>query len=159
MSLSIIVDNGEALISFSCTFLSNVSDLTQREHIELVIYTAIITQSKPRISNPRSSACMTNTQTIRLYGLFKANYNYNEQSCSIINIDSCSNYTNDQTDEKRVPSSTSGNEKTRMSVFFAASVAGYKFKPLIIVPRVNHLKDLEPPSNVVVVYHKSGSLN
>ncbi|RNA35907.1 hypothetical protein BpHYR1_032719 [Brachionus plicatilis] len=30
MSLSILVDNGEALISFSCTFLSNGSDLTQR---------------------------------------------------------------------------------------------------------------------------------
>ncbi|RNA36060.1 hypothetical protein BpHYR1_052710 [Brachionus plicatilis] len=29
MSLSILVDNGEALISFSCTFLSNGSDLTQ----------------------------------------------------------------------------------------------------------------------------------
>ncbi|RNA38672.1 hypothetical protein BpHYR1_008193 [Brachionus plicatilis] len=30
MSLSILVDNGEALISFSCTFLNNGSDLTQR---------------------------------------------------------------------------------------------------------------------------------
>ncbi|RNA23883.1 hypothetical protein BpHYR1_043777 [Brachionus plicatilis] len=30
MSLSILVDNGKALISFSCTFLSNSSDLTQR---------------------------------------------------------------------------------------------------------------------------------
>ncbi|RNA07497.1 hypothetical protein BpHYR1_011953 [Brachionus plicatilis] len=29
MSLSILVDNEEALISFSCTFLSNGSDLTQ----------------------------------------------------------------------------------------------------------------------------------
>ncbi|RNA17611.1 hypothetical protein BpHYR1_039904 [Brachionus plicatilis] len=30
MPLSILVDNGEALISFSCTFLRNGSDLTQR---------------------------------------------------------------------------------------------------------------------------------
>ncbi|RNA14185.1 hypothetical protein BpHYR1_031802 [Brachionus plicatilis] len=29
MSFSILVDNGEALISFSCTFLSNGSELTQ----------------------------------------------------------------------------------------------------------------------------------
>ncbi|RNA22711.1 hypothetical protein BpHYR1_036839, partial [Brachionus plicatilis] len=40
MSLSILVDNGEALISFSSTFLRG-------NCIELVIYTAIITQSKP----------------------------------------------------------------------------------------------------------------
>ncbi|RNA21644.1 hypothetical protein BpHYR1_040814 [Brachionus plicatilis] len=37
MSLSILVDNGEALISFSCTFLSNGSDLTQRGQFDALL--------------------------------------------------------------------------------------------------------------------------
>ncbi|RNA16985.1 hypothetical protein BpHYR1_047743 [Brachionus plicatilis] len=41
----------------------------------------------PRVSNPRSPACMTNTQTIRIYGLrleLKRQNNYQErQSISL----------------------------------------------------------------------------
>ena len=70
-----------------------------------------------------------------------------------IYLDAKSNYTYDQVGAKRVPATTSGNEKTRISVYFAASASGYKLKPLIIVPRVNPLKDFEPPNNVVVVYN------
>ena len=85
---------------------------------------------------------------------------------SIINIDetniyldASSNYTYDVAGSKRVPIRTSGNERTRISVCFAGAANGYKFKPLIIVPRVNPLKDYVPPNNVIVLYNKSGTFN
>ncbi|CAF0720027.1 unnamed protein product [Brachionus calyciflorus] len=82
--------------------------------------------------------------------------NFDETS---IYIDSRSNYTYDQQGARRVPATTSGNEKTRISVCFAASANGYKFKPLIVIQRVNPLKNYEPPANVIVVYNKNGVFN
>ncbi|CAF0709703.1 unnamed protein product [Brachionus calyciflorus] len=82
--------------------------------------------------------------------------NFDETS---IYLDSRSNYTYDQQGAKRVPATTSGNEKTRVSVCFAASASGFKFKPLIVIPRVNPLKNYEAPTNVIVVYNKSGVFN
>ncbi|CAF0774012.1 unnamed protein product [Brachionus calyciflorus] len=34
-----------------------------------------------------------------------------------------------------------------------------KFKPLIVIPRVNPLKNYEPPANVIVIYNKNGVFN
>ncbi|RMZ98498.1 hypothetical protein BpHYR1_042516 [Brachionus plicatilis] len=42
MFLSILVDSGEALISFSCTFLSNGSDLTQRLNQRIIFIRSFI---------------------------------------------------------------------------------------------------------------------
>lgn len=108
-----------------------------------------------------------NSREIVLDFINKCRYELvNTQRSSVINLDETSiyldakcNYTYDQVGAKRVPSTNSGNEKTRISVCFAASASGYKFKPLIIVPRVNPLKDFEPPNNVVVIYNKSGTFN
>ena len=47
----------------------------------------------------------------------------------------------------------------RISIAFAASASGYKFKPIIIVPRVNPIPDFTQPNNVLVYYSKSGSFN
>ncbi|RMZ96427.1 hypothetical protein BpHYR1_035266 [Brachionus plicatilis] len=49
MSLSILVDNGEALISFSCTLLSNGSDLTQRLKIGDEVSVKENTDSEPKV--------------------------------------------------------------------------------------------------------------
>ena len=59
----------------------------------------------------------------------------------------------------RVPATTSGNEKTRISITYAASARGYKFKPIIINPRVNPIPDFTQPNNVLITYLKSGSFN
>jgi hypothetical protein len=68
-------------------------------------------------------------------------------------------YTYENKGKKRVKATSTGNEKTRLTVCFAAAASGEKLKPLIIVPRVNPLSGFEPPSNVVVLYDKTGNMN
>jgi hypothetical protein len=59
----------------------------------------------------------------------------------------------------RVRITTSGNEKTRVSVAFDAAANGAKLKPVIIIPRARPLPDYTPPDNVIVAYHNSGNFN
>jgi len=58
-----------------------------------------------------------------------------------------------------VPWTNTGNEKTRVSVAFAAASSGYKLAPVILIPRKKPLKDFDPPNNVRVVYGTTGNFN
>lgn len=69
------------------------------------------------------------------------------------------NFTLEVNGSQRVPRTTTGSEKARVSVAFAASASGQKLPPLILIPRKNPLKDFTPPSNVRVVYGTSGTFN
>lgn len=68
-------------------------------------------------------------------------------------------YTYEKTGARRVKASTSGNEKTRVSVAFCAAADGSKLSPIILIPRKKPLKDYIPPSSVVVVYGTNGTFN
>ena len=52
------------------------------------------------------------------------------------------NYTYDQSGAKRVKATTTGSERTRVSIALCAAADGYKLPIVAIVPRVNSLKDL-----------------
>ena len=54
-----------------------------------------------------------------------------------IDSDSPDNYTYTNVGEKRVKYVTTGNERTRVSVAFTTSSGGFKFKPLLLIPRKN----------------------
>ena len=49
--------------------------------------------------------------------------------------------------DKRVAATTTGQTQTRVSVAFAATAAGDKFKPIILIPRKKPLKNFVPPRN------------
>ena len=58
-----------------------------------------------------------------------------------IYLDSTNSYTFNPIGDKRIPSITSGNEKTRVSVAFTAAASGNKLKPLILIPRKKPIKN------------------
>ena len=51
---------------------------------------------------------------------------------------------------KRVPASTSGNERTRMSAAFSASASGIKLPIHFLINRATELTDFEQPDNSTV---------
>ena len=51
------------------------------------------------------------------------------------------NYTYDKLGVKRVKATTSGNERTRVSIAVCAAADGFKLPIVAFVPRVNSLKD------------------
>lgn len=59
----------------------------------------------------------------------------------------------------RVPSTNSGQEKTRVSVAFTATASGHKLPAIILIPRKTPLKDFVPPRNVRIVYGTTGTFN
>jgi len=68
-------------------------------------------------------------------------------------------YTYDKRGTSRIGATTTGNQKTRVSVGFCASADGTKLKPVILIPRVNPLQDYEPPQNVIVEYLRKATFN
>lgn len=60
---------------------------------------------------------------------------------------------------RRVRVTTTGNQKTRVSVSFCAAADGTKLRPVVLIPRVNPLKNYEPPSNVIVEYIRKATFN
>lgn len=76
-----------------------------------------------------------------------------------MNFDSIGNYSIDHIGVRRVRVTTTGQERTRVSVAFSASASGTKLKPVILIPRKKQLKDFIPPANVVIVYGTSGTFN
>ena len=76
-----------------------------------------------------------------------------------IYLDSPSHITYNPIGDKRIPSVTTGNERTRISVAFTASASGFKLKPLILIPRKKPLKDFLVQNNVIVVYGTKGTFN
>ncbi len=74
-------------------------------------------------------------------------------------LDSPSSYTYAEIGSRRVKAATTGNEKTRLSIAFAATANGQKLKPIVIVPRVNAMSNYIAPDNVIVVYSKAGTFN
>ncbi|CAF1139002.1 unnamed protein product, partial [Brachionus calyciflorus] len=83
-------------------------------------------------------------------------YNMDETA---IYLDSPENYTYDVRGTKRVVSTTSGNEHTRLSIAFCASANGTKLPLVILVPRKTPFKDFDPPANVVLVYKPSSTFD
>lgn len=59
----------------------------------------------------------------------------------------------------RVPLVNTGNEKTRVSVAFAATANGTKLQPIILIPRKKPLRYFDVPENVRVVYGTKGTFN
>ena len=76
-----------------------------------------------------------------------------------IYLDSPSHVTYNPIGDKRIPSVATGNERTRISDAFTASVSGNQLKPLILIPRKKPLKDFVVPVNVIVVYGTKGTFN
>ncbi len=61
-------------------------------------------------------------------------------------------YTYEKVGAQNVGSTTSGGERTKISMAFTASSDGRKLPILIILPRKNPLKDFQIPNNVVILY-------
>ena len=85
---------------------------------------------------------------------------------SLLNADETSIYidpptrsTYDVIGQRRVEAVTSGQQKTRVSVYLTATAAGTKLKPLILIPRKSPLKNWIPPNNVEILYGTSGNFN
>lgn len=55
---------------------------------------------------------------------------------------------------RNVAATTTGGERTKVSMAFSATADGRKLPILIILPRKKPLKAFEPPENVVILYKK-----
>ena len=64
-----------------------------------------------------------------------------------IYVDSSSNYTFAKTVHKRVPDTTSGNERTRISAAYSSSAFGLKLPIYLILPRKTEIPDFELHEN------------
>jgi hypothetical protein len=62
------------------------------------------------------------------------------------------NYTFDKKGIKNAKAITTGSERTRLSIAVCASADGYKLPIVVIVTRVNPLKDFICPYNIIVIY-------
>jgi len=80
-------------------------------------------------------------------------FNIDETS---IQLDAPGNYTYDTKGTKNVYGNTPGHEKVKISISLIAAADGSLLSPVVIIPRVNPLKNYTVPSNVIV-YYKKGS--
>lgn len=62
------------------------------------------------------------------------------------------NYTIEQRGSQSVKATTSGGERTKISLAFTANAHGTKLPILIVLPRKKPLKDFICPENVVIIY-------
>ena len=76
-----------------------------------------------------------------------------------IYLDFPSNYTFEKKGSKRVPATTTGSERTRLSAAFSAPASGEKLPILILIPRKKDLPNFTPPENVVLIYKSGGTFN
>jgi len=67
-------------------------------------------------------------------------------------IDTFGNFTYEMRGSKRVGLTSTGNQKTRVSVSLCASADGTKLKTIFVIPRKQPLANYQPPSNVIVEY-------
>ena len=55
--------------------------------------------------------------------------------------------------------STTGNEKTRVSIAFCAAADRSKLCPVILIPRKRPLKDYTPPTSVIIALSTNCNFN
>ena len=60
---------------------------------------------------------------------------------------------------RRVKASTTGNEKTQVSIAFCAAADGSKLCLVILIQLKKPLKDYTPPTSVTIAYGTNGNFN